>query len=111
MKGYCFLVLIIVVLITFQKEPLLTMIFVGGGIVLYMFYKSRRSGSGFLGGMLGGKASAQERNIDDLISLIMIQQLLSENSQPEYKTLDKKQEEKRAYLEKTSKEIAEILES
>ena len=87
------------------------MIFLGGGIVLYMLYKSRRSGSGFFGGMLGGKASTQERNIDDLVSLIMIQQLLSDNSQSKQNLADKKQEEKRAYLEKTSKEIAEILES
>lgn len=115
MKGYCLLVIAVVVLLLYQREPFYTFVFLGAGIIIYMVYKARKSGNGFFGGFLSGKSSTQDNTIEDLVSLIMLQQLLSENSNSgssnNTNIPDKKREKELAYLEKTQKEVLKLLES
>ena len=113
MKGYCILILIAAVVVFYQKDPLYTFVLLGVGVIGYMIFKARKSGSGFFGGFLSGKAPSQERNMEDLISLIMLQQLLSDNNSPNNyeKTKDKEREKELKYLNQTQKEITKMLES
>ena len=85
MKGMCYIVLIIAFLMFYQREPVFSVIIIGIAIVLYLFFKSRKSSSrgrrgGFLSAITGRENDSQEKNIDDLITLMILQQLFSENS-------------------------------
>ena len=115
MKGYCILIIAVVVLVMYQREPFYTLVLLSTGIIIYIAYKARKSGNGFFGGFLSGKTTTQDNTIEDLVSLIMLQQLLSENSSSSSSNVtkipDKKREKELSYLEKTQKEVLKLLES
>ena len=80
MKGFCYIALILAFFIFYQQNPIYAIIIIVLFIVVYLFFKSRstsgRSGFGFL----SGKQTPRDTKIDDLITLMMIQQLISSSS-------------------------------
>ncbi|MFX1320793.1 MAG: hypothetical protein ACFFBZ_15120 [Promethearchaeota archaeon] len=114
MKSICCVVLIVVFLMYYQTNPVFTIIIVVVALGIYIFYKSKTSGSGSgISRFLSGRTYQQEnRNMDDLITLVMLQQLL--DSSPEERMLGhldqnlKKTQDER--LEKMKNEVLELLE-
>ncbi len=92
MKGYCFLILAVAFLMYFQKEPVFTVIILAIGIVMYFFIKARKSGKGLFS-FMGGSMDPQQDRMNDVITLLMLQQLISDTpkNQPP-SSVQKKQE-------------------
>lgn len=86
MKSLFCVVVILAFLMYYQTNPVFTIVIVVIGLGIYIFYKSRTSGSGSgLSKFLSGRTPQQEdRKIDDLVSLVMLQQLIA--SSPDHKT-------------------------
>ena len=82
MKGLCYIALIIGFFMFYQQNPLYTIIILVLFLGVYLFFKSRSSGSGNgIFNFLSGRNPQQDNKIDDLITLMMLQQLLSSNPQ------------------------------
>ncbi|MFX1364520.1 MAG: hypothetical protein ACFFCE_19440 [Promethearchaeota archaeon] len=110
MKGLCYIILIIGFFIFFQQNPVYAIICIVLFIGVYLLFRSRSlsSSRGVLG-FLTGNHSQQDSRINDLITLMMVQQLLnSHNDQdlniPKYNNQDKKD-----YIEKIKNEVLELL--
>lgn len=79
----CYIALIVAFLMFYQREPVFSIVIIGIGVALYLFFRSRRSGnrrgrSGVLTSLMGGNQQ-QDRNIDDLVTLMMVQQLFQQS--------------------------------
>ena len=111
MKGFCLIAVVVAMLMFYQKEPVYTIIIVGVGLVLYLYYKAKKSGKGFLGSFFSGNQSSQERNFDDLVALMMLQQLISSNPQNNTasKQISEESKKRREEIEKTQKEVLDLL--
>ncbi|NHJ19642.1 MAG: hypothetical protein EAX91_01775 [Candidatus Lokiarchaeota archaeon] len=111
MKGYCLIAVAIVMLIFFQKEPVYTVIIVGTGLAIYLYYKAKKSGKGVVGSFFSGQQSAQDRNFDDLLTLMMLQQLVSSNPQNNTasKQISEESRKRRDEIEKTQREVLDLL--
>ncbi|MFX0074354.1 MAG: hypothetical protein ACFE96_02855 [Candidatus Hermodarchaeota archaeon] len=111
MKSYCLIAIVIAMLMFYQKEPVYTLIIVGVGLALYLYYKAKKSGKGGLGALFGGQQSAQDRNFDDLVTLLMLQQLISSNprSSTASEQISEESRKRREEIEKTQKEVLELL--
>ncbi|MHA2287513.1 MAG: hypothetical protein ACXABG_01875 [Promethearchaeota archaeon] len=109
--SYCLIAIVIAMLMFYQKEPVYTLIIVGVGLALYVYYKAKKSGRGVLGSFFSGPQSTQERNFDDLIALIMLQQLVSSNPQTNVasKQISEDSRKRKEEIDKTRKEILELL--
>lgn len=114
MKGMCYIILIVAFLMFYQREPVFSVVIIGIAVAVYLFFRSRRSGtrrgrSGVFSSLLGGNQQ-QDRNIDDLITLMMVQQLFQESNNstcsipPNENQLSKYEQE----IEKTKNEILEL---
>jgi len=108
MKGYLYIVLIVGFFLFYQQNPMyaiiMIVIFIGG----YIFIKSRKSGSG-IGGFLKGKASQSNANMDDLITLMMLQQLTN-NSNSEFRKFEEQtDDEHEKHIEKVKQETLALL--
>jgi hypothetical protein len=79
MKGYCFLILAVAFLMYFQKEPVFTVIILAIGISLSLLIKAKKSGKGIFNFLSGNEHPSQDR-MNDVITLMMLQQLFSNNS-------------------------------
>ena len=110
-KSILCLVLIIAFLMYFQTNPVFTIVIVVVGLGIYIFYKSKTSdsGSGISRFLSGSNYQQENRNMDDLITLVMLQQLLASSHDDNYgrrpdpkKTQDEK-------LEKARNEVLELL--
>jgi len=111
MKSILCLVLIVAFLMYYQTNPVLTIVIVVVGLGIYIFYKSKTSGSGSgISRFLSGRNPQQEDGkMDDLITLVMLQQLL--NTSPRdtpHGHLDQKPKDEN--LEKARNEVLELLE-
>ena len=111
MKGYCLIAVVIAMLIFFQKEPVYTVIIVGVGLAIYLYYKSKKSGKGVLGSFFSGQQSPQDRNFDDLLTLMMLQQLVSSNPHNDTtsKQISEESRKRRDEIEKTQREVLDLL--
>ena len=111
MKGFCLIAVVVAMLMFYQKEPVYTIIIIGVGLILYLYYKAKKSGKGFLGSFFSGNQSSQERNFDDLVALMMLQQLISSNPQNNTasKQISEKSKKRREEIEKTQKEVLDLL--
>lgn len=112
MKGMCYIALIIAFLMFYQREPIFTVVIIGLAIGLYLFFKSRKSssrggGRGFLSALTGRANNQQERNIDNMITLMMVQQLFSDNSSKNLSSNTKQFEKKENSHQKEMKRIKE----
>ena len=79
-------------------------IFIAG----YILVKSRKSGSGLLG-FLKGKAPQSNSNMDDLITLMMLQQLTNNNNSRIERVEDTDSNEHEQYIEKVKQEALALL--
>ena len=96
MKGYCFLILAVAFLMYFQKEPVFTIIILGIGIAVYLFFKARKSGKGIAGFFGGNEFPNQQDKMNDLMTLIVFQQLLSNSSNSDSKQANHSQMDKKS---------------
>ena len=96
MKGDCFLILAVAFLMYFQKEPVFTVIILGIGIAVYLFFKARKSGKGISGLFGGNELPNQQDKMNDLMTLIVFQQLLSNSSNSGSKPVSHSQLDKKS---------------
>ena len=113
MKGFCLVAVVVGFLMFYQKEPVYTLIIIGVGLFFYLFYKARKSGNGLLGVLMSGNQTSQDRNFDDLMALIMLQQLLSNNSQASSasREISEKSQNRREEIEKIQREVLDLLDN
>jgi len=113
MKGFCLIAIIVAMLMFYQKEPFYTVIIIGVGVVIYLVYKSKKSGKGLLGGFFSGNQPQQDSRLDDLIALMMLQQLTSTNSQNNSasQVISEKARKRHEAIDKTQKEVLDLLSS
>ncbi|MFX1304395.1 MAG: hypothetical protein ACFE9X_13650 [Promethearchaeota archaeon] len=111
MKGFCYIVLIIGFFVFYQQNPVYAIIIIVLFIGVYLFFKSRSSSGRGVFGFLSGKQPQQESKIDDLITLMMIQQLMNSSSQnSDNQTRDEKKKEHEQHIDKIKKEVLDLLE-
>ncbi len=107
MKGLCYIVLIIGFFIFYQQNPLYAIIIIVIFLGVYIIFKSRSSGNSSILNFLSGRNPQQDSKIDDLITLMMLQQLLTSNPQ-HHDTRDST--ENKDEIEKTKQEVLNLLE-
>jgi hypothetical protein len=100
-------------LMFYQKEPVYTLVIIGVGLFFYLFYKARKSGNGLLGVFMSGNQISQDRRLDDLMALIMLQQLLSNNPQGSSSSglISEESQKRREEIEKIQREVLGLLDS
>jgi len=117
MKGMCYIILIVAFLMFYQREPVFSVIILGMIVGIYLFFRSRRStrrgkSKGILGSFLGGN-QYQENQMDNLITLMMVQQLFQNSNKSA--NLDRQDKpsisEKEKNIEKTKNEILDLFEN
>ena len=108
MKGYIYIVLIIGFFMFYQQNPTYAIIMIVIFIAGYILVKSRKSGSGVLG-FLKGKAPQSNSNMDDLITLMMLQQLTNNNNSRIERFEDTDSNEHEQYIEKVKQEALALL--
>ncbi|MHA1940824.1 MAG: hypothetical protein ACW99E_21290 [Promethearchaeota archaeon] len=106
MKGLCYIVLIIGFFLFYQQNPVYAIVIIVIFVAGFLFVKSRKSGSGGSFGFLKGKASQQNNHMNDLITIMMLQQLIGD-SHPRERDNDRDLREDR--IEKTKQEILDLL--
>jgi len=111
MKGYCLIAVVIAMVMFYQKEPIFTVVIVGAGVALYLVYKAKKGGKGLLGSFFSGNQSHQDRNFDDLVALMMLQQLMATNSSGvnASQRISEESEKRREKVSKTQEEIRDLL--
>ena len=111
MKGYCLIAIVVAMLMFYQKEPVYTLVIVGVGLALYLYYKAKKNRKGLLGTFFSGNQPPQERNFDDLVALMMLQQLISGTPQNNTasKHISEESKKRREEIEKTQKEVLDLL--
>jgi len=113
MKGFCLVAVAVAMLIFYQKDPVYTLVIIGVGLFAYLFYKARKSGNGLLGVFMSGNQTSQDRNFDDLMALMMLQQLLSNNPQGSSVSGEISDEslKRREEIDKIQGEVLDLLDS
>ncbi len=92
----------------YQQNPMYAIIVIVIFIAGYIFIKSRKSGSG-LSGFLKGKGAQPNNNMDDLITLMMLQQLTNNANSELRKFEDPADNEHEKYIEKVKQEALALL--
>jgi hypothetical protein len=109
MKAFCYLVLIIGFFIFFQQSPVYAVMVIGAIAVGYLYIKSKRSqskgGSGFLG-LMKGNPQQSPSTFDDLVTLMMIQQLLGTNTNHKGEEIDTSHKE---HIDLIKQEVLDLL--
>lgn len=109
MKSMCWIIIIIAFFIYFQQNPIYAIIAIAVVAFGYILVKSRRSNSkrGLLG-LLKGSAPQENQHLDDVITIMMLQQLTNSYSgrHEDENTTSKRENE----VEKIKQEILELLE-
>ena len=82
MKGMCFLIIGFALIISYQSNPIATILIGGACILIYLFFKSRKNGNSRRGsGLLFRKGSNPVSSpINDLMTLLMVQAILDRGS-------------------------------
>jgi len=109
-KGFCYIVLIIGFFIFYQQNPIYAIVIIALFIGVFIFFKSRKSnaGSGVFR-FLSGKQSQHDTRIDDLITLMTIQQLMTPDEVREKNQVDDETRQKELYIDRIKKEILALL--
>ncbi len=111
MKGMCYIVLIVGFFLFYQQNPIYAIFIIGGFIGVYLFYKSKTSSSGSgIMSFLSGKPNTQDSKIDDLITLMVVQQFLNTPSSNHDSNISKIEKKKSSDIEITKQEILRLLE-
>ena len=114
MKALCYLVLIVAFLMYYQQNPVATVVIIFIALCAFLFFRSKRNNNGNIRrGFLKGAHSIQDNHMNDLITLIMLQQLLnpsSSNQNNKNYVLEEKRSDKEIEIEKVKRDILELLE-
>ncbi|MFX1324095.1 MAG: hypothetical protein ACFE8N_04000 [Promethearchaeota archaeon] len=108
MKSMCWIIIIIAFFIYFQQNPMYAILVMAAVVFGYILVKSRRSDSkrGFFS-FLKGSDSQENRYLDDVITIMMLQQLFNgSNGLHEQEKVNNKKE---IEIEKIKQEILELL--
>lgn len=108
MKGFCYIVLILGFFLFYQENPLYAIIVIVIFFGVYLFFKSRSSSGSSAFSFLTGRQTHYNTQIDDLITLMMIQQLMNSHENREQPRNEKEQESK-ANIDKIKNEVLELL--
>ena len=92
----------------YQQNPMYAIIMIVIFIAGFIFVKSRKSGSG-IAGLFKGKGTQTNTNMDDLITLMMLQQLTNNSNSridrnEDYDTIDHEN-----HIEKMKQEALDLL--
>jgi len=111
-KGFCYIVLILGFFIFYQQNPVYSIIIIVLFIGVYLFFKSRSSGSSKgVFGFFSGKNAQQGNRMEDLITLMVIQQLMNTSSQNnDYTNKNDEKAEKDKQIDKIKQDILDLLE-
>ena len=115
MKIIIYFALIVAFLMFYQSNPVYTIVIITIALGTYFLYRSRKGKCGNSRGgirFLSGKESHQSDSTDDLITLMMIQQIFSPSTVPDYSRYnvpnDKTQEEE-SEIDRIKREVLELL--
>ena len=92
----------------YQQNPMYAIIMIVIFIAVYIFIKSRKSGSG-ISGFLKGKNAQPHNNMDDLITLMMLQQLTNTSNSRIERREDQTDNEHEKHIEKVKQEALALL--
>ncbi len=92
----------------YQQSPMYAIIIIGIFIAGYIFVKSRKSGSG-IGGFLKGKSAQPNNHMDDLITLMMLQQLTNNSTFRQEPFKDQTENDHEKHIEKVKQETLALL--
>jgi hypothetical protein len=115
MKIIIYFALIVAFLMFYQSNPVYTIFIVAIVLGTYLFYRSRRGNRGNSRGafrFLSGNDNPQNDNMDDLITLMMIQQLFSPAPNPEYhgyQLSNTRRKDEESEIDKIKREVLELL--
>ena len=115
MKVVIYFALIVGFLMFYQTNPMYTIVIICIVLGTYLFYRSRRGNRGNSKGgnrFLSGGTNPQNDNMDDLITLMMIQQLFSPSPGSEslrYQLPNDKKQDEESEIDKTKREVLELL--
>lgn len=111
MKGFCYIALIIGFFVFYQQNPMYAIIVIVLFVGVYLFFKTRSSGSKGRGlGFFSRKNTQQDSKMDDLITLMMIQQLMNSPSQKSDNQIQDNKEKEDKHIDKIKEEVLELLE-
>ena len=114
MKVFIYFILIIAFLMFYQQNPVFAVIIVGLIIGIYLFFKARKSrGTSSPGSFFSGFRRPQANNMDDFLKFLLLQQITNSRSHSlvANSTTPKKISKRQEQIEKTQKEVLELLES
>ena len=115
MKIIIYFALIVAFLMFYQSNPVYTIVIITVALGTYFFYKSRKGNkSNSRGGtrFLSGKESHQNNSTDDLITVMMIQQIFSPSTVPDYSRYNLPNNEKQdeeSEIDRIKREVLELL--
>ncbi len=104
-KVYCYLILAVVFLIYYQRNPTYTLIIVGLGIGLCIFAKAKKQGRGSLGPRQNGQ---QLEKLNNTINLLILLQLLP-NDKKDNREPDPIEKKKTEALETRKNDLLRML--
>lgn len=107
-KGLILVVLAIGFFMFYQQSPVYAVIMIVIFIAGYVFVKSRKSGSGVFG-FLKGKSSQSNSHMDDLITLMMLQQLTNNSTFRREPFEDQTENDHEKHIEKVKQETLALL--
>jgi curved DNA-binding protein CbpA len=108
-KGMCFMIVAFALILSYQNNPLGTIIVGGIGIVIYVFFKSRKKGTGSRRGWIFNKGRAhQASQMDDLIKLLVVQNFLNDRRETEKRPEEKQPSSNFKDLEKIKNETLSL---
>jgi hypothetical protein len=84
MKGMCLLVIAFGLFISYQSNPLGTILIGGGAIIVYAIFKFRKNKSMTRrrGGLFRKGTGSIQTPLEDLVSLLVVQNLLGKDPHP-----------------------------
>ncbi len=98
----------------YQQSPVVAIVLIVIFLAAYMYYKAKKSGnSSGVGGFFSGNQPHNQGKIDDLITLVVLQNLVNKpsNSYLDTKPIeDESATERKRAIEQSGKEILELLE-
>ena len=114
MKILIYFVLIIAFLMFYKQSPIISIILVIIFLASYMYYKSRkRGGPSTRGAFFSGRQYHNNGRVDDLVTLVVLQQMFdkpSSNKVDELRSNQDKSHKQEEQIEKIKHEILELLE-
>ena len=110
MKVLCYFVIIIAFMMYFQKEPVYTVVIIGIGIAVYIYFKSRKGKAGVFGKFLGGGSTDSEDRMNDLMIFFMLQQMMNNSDQRRESSDRQEKPKKQDQLDKIKQEVLDLLE-